>query len=376
MARILFIDDDSKAHRILKMVLPRDLHLISTFRGSHGIEAAKKEIPDLILLDIDLPDTDGIALLKQLVRLPMAPPVVMLTALAQISLAVEAIRSGAVDFLVKPFDVGKLTAVIRNNIAKQKMSIDSFTMHPAFRGLVGESTAMLNAKRLMALYAGSDRPVFVAGESGTGKDVAARIIHNLSERSKGPYIAKNCAAIPRSLFESELFGSERGAFTDAVSRPGLFERAQFGTLFLDEIGELPLDIQVKLLRALEEGEVTRIGGSKTISSDVRIISATNRKIRDAIKKGSFRSDLYYRISTLPIYLPPLRDRIDDLPLLAAYILRDYNAEPRITSEATGKLADYSWPGNVRELKNVLDRGAIMAGGEPIEARHVFATEFL
>ena len=151
MARILFIDDDSKAHRILKMVLPRDLHLISTFRGSHGIEAAKKEIPDLILLDIDLPDTDGIALLKQLVRLPMAPPVVMLTALAQISLAVEAIRSGAVDFLVKPFDVGKLTAVIRNNIAKQKMSIDSFTMHPAFRGLVGESTAMLNAKRLMAL---------------------------------------------------------------------------------------------------------------------------------------------------------------------------------------------------------------------------------
>ena len=376
MARILFIDDDSQAHRVLKMVLPRDFHIISTFRGNHGIETARREIPDLILLDIDLPDTDGIAVLKQLMRLPMAPPVVMLTALAQISLAVEAIKSGATDFMVKPFDIKELISVIRENISNQKTALDSCTMHPAFISLVGESSAMLNAKRLILLYANSNRPVFITGESGTGKDLAARIIHSLSERFKGPYIARNCAAVPGPLFESELFGSERGAFTDAVSRAGFFENAQNGTLFLDEIGELPKEAQVKLLRALEDGEITRIGGSRTVSTDVRIVSATNRKIGAAIENGSFRADLYYRISTLPLNLPPLRDRLDDVPLLAAHILKDYDAEPPITHAAITKLAEYGWPGNVRELKNVLERGALFAGGTSIDAQHVVFTELI
>ncbi|MAG13501.1 MAG: DNA-binding response regulator [Spirochaetales bacterium] len=374
MARILFIDDDSRAHRVLRMVLPQDFHLISTFGGRHGIEAAKREIPDLILLDIDLPDTDGIAVLKQLMRLPIAPPVVMLTALAQISLAVDAIRSGAADYLVKPFEIEKLTAVMRANIVGQSTNLDSCTMHPAFLSLVGESSVMLNTKRMIQLYAGSDRPVLITGESGTGKDVAAQIIHGLSERNQGPYIAKNCAAVPSALFESELYGSERGAFTDAVSRPGFFEQAQNGSLFLDEIGEMSPAMQVKLLRTLEEGKITRIGGSKSIPTDVRVITATNKKIRSAIEEGSFRSDLFYRISTLPLFLPPLRERLEDLSLLAAQFLREYDADPPITPAALTKLSDHSWPGNVRELKNVLERGSLFAEGKPIEPQQVYFNE--
>jgi two-component system, NtrC family, response regulator AtoC len=368
MIRILFIDDDSKAHRILRTVLPREYHLISSYRGSHGIEAAKREIPDLVLLDIDLPDTDGIDVLKILTRLPTAPPVIMLTALAQISLVVRAMRFGAADYLVKPYELASLTNAIKTHAIDSVRATDACVENPVLSELVGASPPMLAAKQLLLRYAQSGGPVLITGESGTGKELAARIVHRLSDRATGPFVPRNCAAIPATLFETEVFGSERGAFTDAVSRPGSFERAGGGSLFLDEIGEIPAPVQAKLLRVLETGEVSRLGASRQVQTDVRIITATNTKLADAIAAGRFRSDLFYRISMLPVTLPPLRDRIDDLPLLIASLFA--SVDSKITRSARDKLCGHPWPGNVRELKNVLGRAALLAGEGEIGEQYI------
>jgi two-component system, NtrC family, response regulator AtoC len=368
MARILFINNDSNAHRVLRMILPREFHLISSYRGAQGIEAASHEYPDLVLLDIDLPDKNGIDVLKNLTHLPSAPPVVILTALAKIQLVVEAMRSGACDYLVKPFELRTLTDTMRSYIRQRSLVSDSMTEHPCLAGFVGESPAMIAVKKRLVQYASSDSPVLIYGESGTGKELAARITHDLSERASRPFIARNCAAIPGTLVETELFGSERGAFTDAVSRPGSFELANGGTLFLDEIGEIQKETQAKLLRVLENSLVTRLGASRPLKIDLRIVSATNKNLMDASGDGSFREDLLYRINTLPITLPPLRERPEDLPLLAAHILRSAGVD--LSESAVAKLKGYNWPGNVRELKNVLERGALFANGGKIDASDV------
>lgn len=368
MARILLIDNDSKAHRVLRMILPREFHLISSYRGAQGIEAAAHEYPDLVLLDIDLPDRNGIDVLKNLTHLPSAPPVIILTALARIHLVVEAMRSGACDYLVEPFELRTLTDTIRNYIRQRSLVSDSMAEHPCLAGLVGESAAMIAVKKRLIRYATSDSPVLIYGESGTGKELAARIVHDLSSRAAGPFIVRNCAAIPGSLVETELFGSERGAFTDAVSRPGSFELADGGTLFLDEIGEIQIETQAKLLRALENSLVTRLGASRPVKIDLRIVSATNKNLIGAADDGSFREDLLYRINTLPITLPSLRERLEDLPLLAAHILRGSGTD--LSGGAEEKLKSYDWPGNVRELENVLERGALFANGGRIDASDV------
>lgn len=374
MIRILFIDDDSKAHRILRTVLPREYHLISSYRGSHGIEAAKREVPDIVLLDIGLPDTDGMDVLKTLTALPAPPPVIMLTAYAQISLVVRAMRFGAADYLVKPYELASLTDAIKTHAMESVRAADACAENPVLAELVGESPPMLAAKQLLLRYAQSGGPVLITGESGTGKELAARIVHRLSDRATGPFVARNCAAIPGTLFETEVFGSERGAFTDAVSRPGCFELAGGGSLFLDEIGEIPAPIQAKLLRVLESGEVARIGASRLVQTDVRVISATNTRLADAIAAGRFRSDLFYRISMLPVTLPPLRDRLEDLPLLIAGLFPSLDS--RITAKARDKLTCHKWPGNVRELKNVVERAALLAEEAEIGERYIgFPADF-
>ncbi len=372
MIRILFIDDDSKAHRILRTVLPREYHLISSYRGSHGIETAKREFPDLVLLDIDLPDTDGIDVLRILTHLPAAPPVIMLTALAQINIVVSAMRCGAVDYLVKPYELGSLTAAIKTHAIPGVLAADAGSENPVLSELVGESPPMLAAKQLLLRYSASGGPVLITGESGTGKELAARIVHRLSERADAPFIPRNCAAIPGALFETEVFGSERGAFTDAVSRPGSFELAGGGSLFLDEIAELSVQTQAKLLRVLETGDVARLGASRLTHSDVRVISATNKRLTEAIATGRFRADLFYRISMLPVTLPPLREHLEDLPLLISRLFA--GVDSRITPRAREKLRGHGWPGNVRELKNVVERGALLAGEGEIDANHIGFTE--
>ncbi len=364
MARILFINNDSQAHHVLRMVLPREFHLISSYRGAQGIETAAKEYPDLVILDIDLPDRNGLDVLKNLTGLPAAPPVIILTALTQIQLVVEAMRRGACDYLVRPFELKLLTDRIKSSLRRRAPVTESMTEHPCLAGFIGESPAMITVKKRLIRYASADSPVLICGESGTGKELAARIVHDLSSRASRPFVARNCAAIPGTLFETELFGSERGAFTDAVSRPGSFELANGGTLFLDEIGEIPREIQAKLLRVLEGAALTRIGSSRPVEIDLRVVTATNRNLHAAVAGGSFREDLFYRINTLPITLPPLRERLEDLPLLAAHILAGSGTV--LGSKAEVKLRSYDWPGNIRELKNVLARASLFSNGEEVE----------
>ncbi len=350
------------------MVLPREFHLISSYLGTHGVEVAAKEYPDLVLLDIDLPDSSGIEVLRHLTGLPAAPPVVVLTALTQIKLVVEAMRLGACDYIVRPFELQALTERIKNYIHQRAVVTDSMAEHPCFSAFVGESPGMINVKKRLLRYASGESPVLICGESGTGKELAARIVHDLSCRSSGSFIPRNCAAIPAALFETELFGSERGAFTDAVSRPGSFELADGGTLFLDEIGEIQFSIQAKLLRVLESSAVTRLGALRSHQVNFRIVSATNKNLKEAVLAGTFREDLYYRINTLPVRLPPLRERPEDLPLLSAHFLK--NAAIRLSGSAEKKIHDYPWPGNVRELKNVLERAMLLSDGKRIEASDI------
>ncbi|MBT3276058.1 MAG: sigma-54-dependent Fis family transcriptional regulator [Spirochaetales bacterium] len=275
--------------------------------------------------------------------------------------------------MVKPYILDDLTCSMKNHVAEKPARIETFSEHPAFTDLVGESPAMLDVKRQLWMYSASDLPVFITGESGTGKELAARIVHRLSKRCEGPFIAKNCAAIPSTLFETEVFGSERGAFTDAVSRPGSFELADGGSLFLDEIGELAPQGQAKLLRALENSSITRVGGSLPRNVDTRLVSATNRKLLGALIDGSFREDLFYRINTLQVSLPPLRDRPEDIPLLAVSLLNGSGI--RVSNPALEKLMKHPWPGNVRELRNVLERGMLLAGRKEIQGSDIGFTIF-
>ena len=363
MIRILYIDDDADAHRLLRFVLPDGYSLVSGLNGAAGFRLAQNTHPDVILLDVDLPDTNGIEMLKRIHGLPSPPPVIMLTGFGTINLAVRSIRAGATDFLEKPYERRTLLDTIRQ-AARARSVGEGETEYPELSRFVGESKPAREVRELIRLYARSGKPVLITGETGTGKDIVSRLIHDTSQRKERPYIAKNAGAIPKSIAETELFGSERGAYTDAVARPGSFELADTGTLFLDEIGEMDTDIQVKLLRAIEDRTVRRIGARNDIPIDVRIVSATNRDIEQAIYSGEFRLDLYYRISTLVLPIPPLRERKEDIPILVGKMLQ--NEKKEITRIAIDRLVDHSWPGNVRELKNVLERAAILSGDGPVE----------
>jgi DNA-binding NtrC family response regulator len=369
MVKVLFIDDDPGAHKVLAHILPRTHVLCSAFTGREGLEAVLREGPDVVLLDIDLPDIDGISVLRSLLSRPQAPPVVMLTGLSDVRLVKEAIQAGACDYVVKPYGVeallGTLAAAVR---ASDTRRLEPLEQPSALEELLGDGGAMREAKQLILRYGPADCPVLVLGESGTGKELAARALHTISRRRGSPLVAVNCGALPESLLETELFGSEKGAFTDATSRPGRFERADGGTLFLDEVGELSPRAQARLLRVLEEKELTRVGGTRPIPVDARIVSATNRDLKADVQAGRFRDDLYWRLSVLPIRLPPLRDRPGDIGLLAMHFL-SLCGKPEASLEpaAREKLAGHAWPGNIRELRNVMERAALAAPGSSIRA---------
>jgi DNA-binding NtrC family response regulator len=381
MIRILFIDDDPQAQKTLSMVLRERYTVVSALSAAEGLEVLEKADPDVVLLDINLPDRSGLDVLDEILARPAAPPVIMLTAYGEVKFVKRAIQAGAYDYILKPYVLEQLEGTIRRaveNIALHRAYVLSAAGRAGETGgdpqvlgrLVGESRALKEMKALIGRFAAGDSPVLIQGESGTGKELVAEAIHRLSPRREGPFEAINCGAIPESLVEAELFGSEKGAYTDATSRAGCFERSDRGTIFLDEIGELPAKAQATLLRALEFKQIRRVGGTRSIPVNIRVLSATNRNLKKEVLAGRFREDLFYRINVLFLQVPPLRSRDGDIALLCAYFLHQKQSALRIHSRAAEKLLAHSWPGNVRELRNVIERAVVLSEGDEIQARDI------
>lgn len=370
--QILVVDDDEGLLHLLKMRLSAmGFAVTPCTTGQDAVTEAKKRMFDLAITDLRLRGEDGLEVTEELLRIHPQLPVIILTAHGSIPNAVEAMQRGAFGYLTKPFDDKELKATIEKALAQQRMSKEIQRLKSLVKELYGlenvvaRSPAMQRLFQQIAQVADSDATILLFGETGTGKEVMARVAHTNSRRSKGPFVALNCAAIPEALFESELFGHVRGAFTSAHGpKKGLFQSANGGTIFLDEIGEMPLSMQVKLLRAVQEREVREVGSELSTKIDVRIIAATNKDLGEAVKNGSFRNDLYYRISVVPLFIPPLRDRRDDIPLLAQHFLRISNQRANkdvrgFTPTALHRLMVNPWPGNVRELENAIEKAVVM-----------------
>ena len=369
---ILVVDDEEGLLHLVKMRLTAmGFAVTGCTTGREALAAAKKDRFDLAITDLRLGSEDGLDVTEELLRIHPGLPVIILTAHGSIPNAVEAMQRGAFGYLTKPFDDKELKAKIEEGLSPQRMRGEIQRLKSlvnelyGMENIVARSPAMQRLLQQVVQVADSDATILLFGETGTGKEVFARVIHSNSRRSKGPFVALNCAAIPETLFESELFGHVRGAFTSAHgAKRGLFQSANGGTLFLDEIGEMPLSMQVKLLRAVQEREVREVGSELSTKIDVRIIAATNKDLGEAVKNGSFRNDLYYRISVVPLFIPPLRDRRDDIPLLAQHFLtasaKRANKDLRgFTPAALNRLVTHPWPGNVRELENVIEKAAVM-----------------
>jgi DNA-binding NtrC family response regulator len=372
MAQILVVDDESSIRRTLKDILEFEKHQVElASNGMDALEMAKETNYDAILLDIKMPEMDGMEVLEKLM-LFREVPVIMISGHGTIETAVEAIKKGAYDFIVKPPDLNRLLTTVRNALEKNDLVSQTKILKKELDKqyeIVGESEKMLALKAMIAQVAPTTARVLIQGENGTGKELVARQIHEQSTRSKSPFIEVNCAAIPSELIESQLFGHEKGSFTSAhKQRRGDFELAHGGTLFLDEIGDMSLSAQAKVLRALQENKIVRVGGEKEIPVDVRVIAATNKDIRKQIKEGKFREDLYHRISVIVMEVPPLRERKSDIRLLVNHFIQNISAsqgrpEIPITDDAVSKLSDFNWSGNVRELHNVIERLLILCAGE-------------
>ncbi len=368
--RVLLIDDDPRVRASLKIVLEPIYDIFQASDGQEGLDVFRKDEPDLILLDVILPGTDGLAVLQTLRMESKMTPVIMLTGTKSVKTAVDAMKFGAADYLSKPFDVDELRIIIDRVLNSSELEREvkqlraQVVQRYAFHNLIGKSQGMQEIYSKIEQVADSRTTVLITGESGTGKELVAKALHYNSSRRERPFIALNCAALPETLIESELFGHEKGSFTDATARRvGQFELANTGTLFLDEIGDLSPITQAKLLRVIQEREFTRIGGVQSIKVDVRIVAATNKNLDDLVRKGQFREDLYYRINVIALVLPPLRERGEDIPLLAKHFLEkrlDEERRPRIEfgKEALELLTRYSWPGNVRELENFVEQAFI------------------
>jgi two-component system, NtrC family, response regulator AtoC len=363
--RILIADDEINIRRVLEAILRRDGYdVVTAANGEQALAGMSRGI-HTVITDLKMPGLDGMGLLRRLsVDFPDVP-VVMITAHGSVENAVEAVKLGAFDYVEKPFDQEQIRQIVAKALRTHMLSRgDARPEDPASRGrfrLVGESTAIQQVYQVVEKVADTPSTVLITGESGTGKELVARALHDNSSRAGGPFIKINCAAIPKTLMESELFGYEKGAFTGAVgSKPGRFELAHGGSLLLDEIGEIPVEMQVKLLRVLQESEFERVGGIKTIKVDVRLITATNRDLAAEIATGGFREDLYYRLNVVPIHLPPLRERREDIPQLVNHFITRFNERLKkqingIEPEAVERLVSHHWPGNIRELENVIER---------------------
>jgi len=380
---VLVVDDEPALREVLSL---RIADWGYDVRTSADVAEAERELdrqpPDLVLCDVVLPGGSGLDLLKRIKRHDERIPVVMITAHADVDRAVEAMKSGAADFLTKPLDYVMLQALLEAAASElrqrqESRSLDARLDHTnGSVGMVGQTRGMRELRRMIEVVAATDASAIITGESGTGKEVVARAVHNLSTRRDKPFVAINAAAIPEGLIESEVFGHEQGAFTGATrSRPGCFELANGGTLFLDEIAEMPIALQPKLLRILEDGRARRLGGSKEIAFDVRVIAATNRSPATAIRDGMLREDLFYRLNVFELQLPPLRDRVDDVGLLAQHFIREFSKKHGMDVSGVGEAARqlleaHAWTGNVRELRNVIERAVIVARTGWIEPRHL------
>ena len=370
MSRILIIDDQDPIRRVLREILENEKYQVDdAANGPAALEMIKEQEYDAILCDIKMPDMDGIEVLEQ-VKATSDTPVIMISGHGTIDSAVDAIKKGAFDFIQKPPDLNRLLITVRNALDKQNLSTENKALKKVVsrqNEMVGESAPMMEVRDMIEKVATTNARVLITGENGTGKELVAKQLHELSPRRYGPFIEVNCAAIPAELIESQLFGHEKGSFTSAIKqKKGDFELANGGTLFLDEIGDMSLAAQAKVLRALQENKIVRVGGEKEIPVDVRIIAATNKDLRKMIEENAFREDLYHRLSVIVIHVPPLRERKEDIPLLVSSFVETIAANmgqavPKFTDEALEELKQYQWTGNIRELHNIVERLVILCG---------------
>ena len=375
MPRILIIDDEAPIRRVLRDILENESYQVDdAATGMEALQHIKEQDFDAIFCDIKMPEMDGIEVLEA-IRKESDVPVIMLSGHGTIETAVEAIKKGAFDFIPKPPDLNRLLITLRNALDKKNLATENKVLKKAVKiqhQMIGESEPMMGVKDMIEKVAPTNARVLITGENGTGKELVARQLHDLSARSSGPFIEVNCAAIPSELIESQLFGHEKGAFTSAIKqRKGDFELADGGTLFLDEIGDMSLSAQAKVLRALQENKITRVGSEKEIPVDVRILAATNKNLKTEIEKGNFREDLYHRLSVIVIQVPPLRERKDDIPLLVGNFLEIIAQDmgkpvPNLEPEAVEALKQYQWTGNIRELRNIVERLVILCGSDITE----------
>ncbi len=374
--KILIIDDDPKVAWILTEGISSNYDFVTARDGIEGIQMVSTEKPGLILLDIKMPGMSGLEVLEKLNKLPTRPEVIMLSGHGETKNIVQSMHLGAAEFINKPFDVKEVEIHIQTVLEKGKLKQEVKNLKTELKSrnqygqFIGDSHKMVQVKNIIEQVADSELTVLIRGESGTGKEIVARMLHTLSGRADEPFTKVNCAAIPRDLLEAELFGYEKGAFTGAhKTKPGRFEVANKGSIFLDEIGDMPLELQSKLLQVLEQQEFVRVGGITNINVDVRIICATNKNLEDAIKRQLFRDDLFYRLNEITIYLPPVRDRQEDIPLLVNYFIDRYNELynkncTELSSEKMSRLMMFAWPGNVRQLENLIKQ-VVVRGDESI-----------
>lgn len=384
---LLIVDDDDAHLQSLRRIFEREkIQVLCASDGDQAVSIARSERVDLVLTDLVMPRLGGLDLLKALRMVAPEAETILMTAYGTVENAVEAMREGAYDFITKPVKRGVVVQAVRRALERQALVVENRELRAELnsvrggRDIIGLSAPIRHLVEMIAQVAPSSATVLVLGESGTGKELIARALHMASAVSQGPFVALNCAALPESILEAELFGVEPGAYTGAAqARPGRFERADAGTLFLDEIGEMPAHLQVKILRALQEGEIERLGGTKSIKVKVRVIAATNRDLEALVEDGRFRADLYYRLNVISMVSPPLRARIDDIPVLVEHFLQRFSRRHDkklrgIEREAMAALMAYKWPGNVRELENVIERAVVLCQQEVI-SRDLLGAQF-
>jgi DNA-binding NtrC family response regulator len=383
MPTILIVEDEKKMARLLELNLSEEGYTTHTVPDAEsGLSFLQKEKVDLVLTDLKLPGMDGLEFLQAAKRANAALPVVVMTAFGTVETAVEAMKAGASDYVLKPFAMEEMKLILRKELDFRRLREENRSLREAlgqryeFRNIIARSARMQEVLATVERVAPTNSTVFLGGESGVGKDLIARALHEHSRRAAGPFVKINCTAIPENLLESELFGYEKGAFTGAsTSKPGKFELADKGTIFLDEIGDVPLAIQVKLLRVLQEREFERLGGTRTLKVDVRVVAATNQDLRAALEEGTFREDLYYRLNVVPINIPPLRERKEDIPYLVDHFIARFAREAGkpitgITPAALKRLMDFHWPGNVREVENIIERAVALSTGTILDVADI------
>jgi two-component system, NtrC family, response regulator AtoC len=374
--QILIIDDEENLRHMLSVMLARQGYLVETAsNGAEGLKKLSSNAYDFVLCDIRMPEMDGKTFLSSSQEEKLTTPIIMMSAYGSVDTAIECMKIGAYDFISKPFKKDEIIMVLKKAEERERLKSENLRLRnvvagkQSFCGIVSCSPVMADIFSQISKVSSLKTTVLILGESGTGKELVARAIHSSGNRADKPFVAVNCGAISEHLLESELFGHVRGAFTDATSdKAGLFEQAHGGTLFLDEVGEMPLSLQVKLLRVLQEEEIRRVGAQSSLKVNVRVVSATSRDLETDVKNGRFREDLYFRINVFSIQMPPLRERIEDIPLLAEYFIRRYansmdRPEVRISPSAMRCLVSYQWPGNIREMENVIERGLILCDGD-------------